>query len=96
MLHTFVRNGVDLASISADCNLCRRLHCFVQVNRHCPAAGAYDVPEHDTAKVGLQVRGVARVRDDSPTKSTNGLLPVCNHASIVCGKTKVLPDKGLS
>ena len=37
-------------------------------------------------KVGLQVRGVARVRNDSPAKSTNGLLLVCNRASIVCGK----------
>ena len=46
-------------------------------------------------KVGLQVRGVARVRDDSPAKSTNGLLLVCNRASIVRGKTKVPPDSAL-
>ena len=44
--------------------------------------------------VGLQVRGVARVLDDSLAKSTNGLL-VCSHASIVSGKTKVLPDSAL-
>ena len=46
-------------------------------------------------KVGLQVRSVARERDDSPAKSTNGLLLVCNHASIVRGKTKVLQDSAL-
>ena len=46
-------------------------------------------------KVGLLVRGVARQHDDSPAKSTNGLLLVCNRASIVCGKTKVLPDSAL-
>jgi len=46
-------------------------------------------------KVGLQVRGVARVWDHSAAKSTNGLLLVCNHASIVCGNTKVLPDSAL-
>ena len=45
-------------------------------------------------KVGLLVRGVARQHNDSPAKSTNGLL-VCNRASIVCGKTKVLPDSAL-
>ena len=38
-------------------------------------------------KVGLQVRGVAGVRDHSLAKSTIGLLLVCNHASIVCEKT---------
>ena len=43
-------------------------------------------------KMRLQVRGVARVRDDSPAKSTNGLLFVFNCASTVRGKTKVLPD----
>ena len=46
-------------------------------------------------KVGLQARGVTRIRDDSPAKSTNGLLLVCNRASIVRGKTKVLPDSAL-
>ena len=46
-------------------------------------------------KVGLQVKSVARVRDDNPEKSTNGLLLVCNRASIVCGKTIVLPDSAL-
>ena len=38
-------------------------------------------------KMGLQVRGVARVREDSPAKSTNGVL--------VRRKTKVLPDSAL-
>ena len=46
-------------------------------------------------KVGPQIRGVARVHDDSPAKSTNGLRLVCNHASIVHGKTEVLTDSAL-
>ena len=46
-------------------------------------------------KVGLQIRGVARVPDDSLAKSTNGLLLVCNRPSIVRGKTKVLPNSVL-
>ena len=46
-------------------------------------------------KVGLQVRGVARVHDNSLAKSTNGLLLVFNCASIIHGKTKVLPDSAL-
>ena len=41
-------------------------------------------------KMGLQVRGVARVHDDSPAKLINGLLLLSNHASIIRGKTKVL------
>ena len=39
-------------------------------------------------KVGLPVRGVARVHDNSLAKSTNGLLLVFNRASIIHGKTK--------
>ena len=46
-------------------------------------------------KVGLQIKGVARVRDDSLAKSANGLLLVCNLASIDRRKTKVLPDSTL-
>ena len=34
-------------------------------------------------KVGLQVGGFARARDDSPAKSTNGLLLGCNPVSSV-------------